>query len=306
MMKIMALVMAMITLMGVIPVSAKNPDQMNYNWGKVYYDMWNKDKGYFTYKKYNVMDYWGIRSKYVDENGKDAWKTTAKDERFQGVTDAYYMLVGDDWGNWVNGYDDSLIWTLYNGLAGMYNDEFDYNATGRYYSNMSCLKNYNAYTLYIHYNWCKTKKVITKKAKALGVTYTETLTDEYGNKYDNSTWKQIFTNSKKDKKFISKKFKISNSYTKAAKKYFKQNAGKEIENIFNLIKESVNNCKTKEEFYYVLDHIETMMWEYTNIWNDCMLPMYLMVYPMTGEEPSGWRHIYESYWEVMGYKYLTF
>ena len=60
--KTLAIMLVMVTIIGVVPVSAKNPNKSSVGWNKtqVYYDAWNRDLGGVVYLNYSVTGYWNF------------------------------------------------------------------------------------------------------------------------------------------------------------------------------------------------------------------------------------------------------
>lgn len=260
--KTLAIMLVMVTIMGVVPVSAKNPNKRSSNWYKtqVYYDAWNKDLGSVVYLNYSFTGYWnfGVQGFRI-ENAKD------------NITKAYANLVGNyvyNLGTGQNG--ESLCWR-YARIP------LEYLGQKEYSSGDWTTKQFEYETLdYIHYRWAKLKKVIKKKATALKVDYTETIRDKNGAVYNNSDWADLFKYTKTDKKLKKHNYKYDWTGQYRGKKWLKTTTDKQtsINTAFDAMKAAINECKTVEDFYYVLDHIETMIYEYEDIMKTCIFPYY--------------------------------
>ena len=260
--KTLAIMLVMVTIMGVVPVSAKNPNKSSVGWNKtqVYYDAWNRDLGGVVYLNYSVTGYWNFGGQgFRIENAKD------------NITKAYANLVGNyvyNLGTGQNG--ESLCWCYaYFSLKNLGQKEYsigDWTIKQIEYDIFD----------YVHYRWAKLKKVIKKKAKALKVDYTETIKDRNGYTYDNSDWVDLFKYTKTDKKLKKHNYKCDWTGQYKGKKWLKFETEKQekINTAFDAMKAAINECKTVEDFYYVLDHIETMIYEYEDIMKTCIFPYY--------------------------------
>ena len=258
--KTLAIMLVIVTVIGVVPVSAKNPNKDDSCWldVKVFYDAWDKSLGGVTYKAYSNQGYWNFNNRWQSvEDARD------------NITKAYAALIGHYAYNL--GDNCSFIWRYAKyPLKAMAKNEscgkYDFSVGKFEYETLD----------YIHYRWAKLKKVITKKAKALKVTYTETLKDNKGFKYDNSDWSELFKYTKTDKKLKKHNYKYDHTGEYRGKKWYKtaKNNQAQTDEAFDAMKQAINECKTVEDFYYVLDHIETMIYEYETIMKTCIFPYY--------------------------------